>query len=91
MPPVVSSGRNHFSRSWLFGAVAPWIYYFIHINLNKHNYFGIWAGVEKAANQLIKLNPWRYTSGEPRPTEAVAATWQYGGALVVSKALVPQP
>ena len=26
-PPVLPSGSNHFSRSWLFGAVAPRIYY----------------------------------------------------------------
>ena len=24
----------------------------------------------------IKLNPWRYSSEEPRPTEAFAARWQ---------------
>ena len=28
---------------------------------------------------IIIINPWRYRSGEPRPTEAVAATWQYRG------------
>ena len=39
---------------------------------------------------IIKLNPWRYSPEEPRPTEAVAARWQYRG-LVVSKALIPQP
>ena len=33
-----------------------------------------------------KLNPWYYSSEETRPTEAVAAIWQYRG-LVVSKAL----
>ena len=27
----------------------------------------------------LKLNPWRYSSEEPRPTEAVAAIWQYRG------------
>ena len=27
----------------------------------------------------IKLNPWRYSSEEPRVTEAVAAKWQYMG------------
>ena len=27
----------------------------------------------------IKLNPWRYSSEEPRPTEAVAARRQYRG------------
>ena len=26
-----------------------------------------------------KINPWRYSSEEPRPTEAVAARWQYRG------------
>ena len=26
--PVLLSDSNHFSRSWLFGAVAPWIFYF---------------------------------------------------------------
>ena len=25
------------------------------------------------------LNPWRYSPKEPRPTEAVAARWQYRG------------
>ena len=28
---------------------------------------------------VLKLNPWRYSSGEPRPTEAVAAIRQYRG------------
>ena len=28
---------------------------------------------------LIKLNPWRYSSGEPRPIEAVAARCQNRG------------
>ena len=36
--------------------------------------------------ELMKLNPWRYSSEEPRPTEAVAARWQFRG-LVASKAL----
>ena len=27
----------------------------------------------------FKLNPWHYSSEEPRPTEAVATIWQYGG------------
>ena len=28
---------------------------------------------------IIKLNPWHYSSEEPRPTEVVAARWQYRG------------
>ena len=27
----------------------------------------------------FKFNPWHYSSEEPRPTEAVAARWQYRG------------
>ena len=27
----------------------------------------------------LKLNPWRYSPEESRPTEAVAARWQYRG------------
>ena len=27
--PVLPSGINHFSRSWLLGAVVPWFYLFI--------------------------------------------------------------
>ena len=34
-PPVLSCGSNHFSRSWLFGAVVPQIYFFI-VTLNTH-------------------------------------------------------
>ena len=29
--------------------------------------------------RAFMLNPWRYSSEEPRPTEAVAARWQYRG------------
>ena len=29
--PVLPSGSNHFSRSWLFGAVAPRIYLFFYL------------------------------------------------------------
>ena len=29
--------------------------------------------------KLLKLNPWRYSSEEPTPTEAVAVRWQYRG------------
>ena len=28
---------------------------------------------------FLSLNPWRYSSEEPRPTEVVAARWQYRG------------
>ena len=35
----------------------------------------------------FKLNPWRYSPKEPRPTEAVAARWQYRGALWLAKLL----
>ena len=28
---------------------------------------------------IIKLNPWRYSPEEPRPTEVFAARWQYRG------------
>ena len=27
----------------------------------------------------LKLNPWHYSSEEPRPTEVFAAKWQYRG------------
>ena len=33
----------------------------------------------------IKLNPWRCSPEEPRPTEAVAVTWLYKGALWLAK------
>ena len=32
----------------------------------------------------IKLNPWRYSSEESTPTEAVAAKWQYRGFVVIN-------
>ena len=35
--------------------------------------------------EVKKINPWRQSPEEPRPTEVVAARWQYRG-LVVSKA-----
>ena len=35
----------------------------------------------------LKLNPWHYSSEEPRLTEAVAARWQYRGALWLAKRL----
>ena len=56
-----------------------------HINYNNLMIFVLCILYHK-----LKLNPWCYSSEEPRPTEAVAARWQYMG-LVVSKALVLQP
>ena len=37
----------------------------------------------------IKLNPWRYSSEEPRPTEAVAARWQYRGPCIWNQKIYP--
>ena len=38
-PPVVPSGSNRFSRSWLFGAVAPWIYSLSRLSTTCPHYF----------------------------------------------------
>ena len=37
-PPVLPSGSNRFSRSWLFGAVAPRIYLFYLLFITHNNF-----------------------------------------------------
>ena len=51
---------------------------------------GIWVVSPGGVSTRFILNPWPYSSEEPRPTEVVAVRWQYTG-LVVRKALIPQP
>ena len=68
-PPVLSSGSNHFSRSWLFGAVAPWIYYYYYYYFVKDQIY------RTPAYDLSDLEEIIYATINNVATQILHSTW----------------
>ena len=82
-PPVLPSGGNHFSRSWLFGAVAQLIYFNLYIyKIIIPSDCLKWYDDVRFEEFFYIISPWRYSSEEPWPTEVIAARWEYRGRVL---------